>query len=349
MKLTLGNPRLLSFAIALIAAIIVFSSISITSFYCVTPKWLFAIIISFISFVSVFFLLLFALNNFIYSKIRLIYKSIRSTKLGNNGKKKIIEKGDVLENVSKDVEEWTRNKANEIEVLKKNEEFRREFLGNVSHELKTPVTTIQGYVLTLLDGGLDDNEINKKYLQRAAKNIERLIAVINDLDEISKLESGTMTMNFLPFNFSALVKDVFEFMEIKAEKKEIVLDYKNESQNKVIVEADPDRIRQVLINLIDNSLKYGKRKGSTTISVFDMDECFLIEVSDDGIGMDQSDLPRIFERFYRSEKSRSRKLGGTGLGLSIVKHIIEAHKQTINVRSKLDVGTTFSFTLAKKL
>ncbi|KAF5046115.1 Adaptive-response sensory-kinase SasA [anaerobic digester metagenome] len=291
--------------------------------------------------------MLYTLNRFIYDKIRLIYKSIRSTKLGKGERKLQIEKGDVLENVSRDVEQWTRDKANEIELLKKNEEFRREFIGNVSHELKTPITTIQGYVLTLLDGGLHDDEINVKYLQRAAKNIDRLIAIINDLDEISKLESGTMKMNFVSFNFSALVKDVFELMEIKAEKRRIVLDYKNQSDTKIMVHADPDRIRQVLINLIDNSLKYGNRFGSTTISAFDMDEYYLIEVSDNGIGIDQADLPRIFERFYRTEKSRSRKLGGTGLGLAIVKHIIEVHQPTIHVRSKIDVGTTFSFTLAK--
>ncbi|HPF00118.1 MAG: sensor histidine kinase [Bacteroidales bacterium] len=347
MKITPGNPRHLSIFIAVILALIVFA-ISLTVLELTTAsKWIVALTLAFTTFIVVFISLLYTLNRFIYNKIRLIYKSIRSTKLGKSDKKIQMEKGDVLENVSRDVEQWTRDKANEIEVLKKNEEFRREFIGNVSHELKTPITTIQGYVLTLLDGGIHDDEINVKYLQRAAKNIDRLIAIVNDLDEIAKLESGTMKMNFSNFNFSALVKDVFEFMEIKAEKRRIVLDYKNQSDSKTLVHADPDRIRQVLINLIDNSLKYGNRFGSTTISAFDMDEYFLIEVADNGIGIDQADLPRIFERFYRTEKSRSRKLGGTGLGLAIVKHIIEAHQQTIHVRSKIDVGTTFSFTLAK--
>jgi len=347
MRIIPGNPRHLSVFIAVILAAIVFVISLIVMKFTIAPSWIVALALALATFVVVFLSLLYTLNRFIYDKIRLIYKSIRSTKLGKGERKLQIEKGDVLENVSRDVEQWTRDKANEIELLKKNEEFRREFIGNVSHELKTPITTIQGYVLTLLDGGLHDDEINVKYLQRAAKNIDRLIAIINDLDEISKLESGTMKMNFVSFNFSALVKDVFELMEIKAEKRRIVLDYKNQSDTKIMVHADPDRIRQVLINLIDNSLKYGNRFGSTTISAFDMDEYYLIEVSDNGIGIDQADLPRIFERFYRTEKSRSRKLGGTGLGLAIVKHIIEVHQQTIHVRSKIDVGTTFSFTLAK--
>mgnify|MGYP001205024134 FL=1 len=347
MRIIPGNPRHLSVFIAAILAAMVFVISLFVMEFTIAPSWIVALALALTTFVVVFLSLLYTLNRFIYDKIRLIYKSIRSTKLGRSERKLQIEKGDVLENVSRDVEQWTRDKANEIEILKKNEEFRREFIGNVSHELKTPITTIQGYVLTLLDGGLHDDEINEKYLQRAAKNIDRLIAIVNDLDEISKLESGTMKMNFVSFNFSALVKDVFEFMEIKAEKRRIVLDYKNQSDTKIMVHADPDRIRQVLINLIDNSLKYGNRFGSTTISAFDMDEYYLIEIADNGIGIDQADLPRIFERFYRTEKSRSRKLGGTGLGLAIVKHIIEAHQQTIHVRSKIDVGTTFSFTLAK--
>jgi len=347
MRIIPGNPRHLSVFIAAILAAMVFVISLFVMEFTIAPSCIVALALALATFVVVFLSLLYTLNRFIYDKIRLIYKSIRSTKLGKSDRKIQIEKGDVLENVSRDVEKWTRDKANEIEILKKNEEFRREFIGNVSHELKTPITTIQGYVLTLLDGGLHDDEINVKYLQRAAKNIDRLIAIVNDLDEISKLESGTMKMNFVSFNFSALVKDVFEFMEIKAEKRRIILDYKNQSDTKIMVHADPDRIRQVLINLIDNSLKYGNRFGSTTISAFDMDEYYLIEVADNGIGIDQADLPRIFERFYRTEKSRSRKLGGTGLGLAIVKHIIEAHQQTIHVRSKIDVGTTFSFTLAK--
>lgn len=347
MRIVPGNPRHLSVFIAIILAMLVFVISIIVIELTVAPAWILALMLAAATFLVVFLSLYYTLNRFIYNKIRLIYKSIRSTKLGKGDKKQRVEHGDVIENVSRDVEQWTRDKANEIELLKKNEEFRREFIGNVSHELKTPITTIQGYVLTLLDGGLQDDEINVKYLQRAAKNIERLIAIVNDLDEISKLESGIMKMNFTNFNFSTLVKDVFEFMEIKAEKRRIVLDYKNESDSKIMVHADPDRIRQVLINLVDNSLKYGNRFGSTTIKAFDMDEYYLIEVTDNGIGIEQENLPRIFERFFRTDKSRSRKYGGTGLGLAIVKHIIEAHQQTIHVRSKVDVGTTFSFTLAK--
>lgn len=347
MKFTFGNPRQLSWMIAALMAMLVFVLAMIALECLQLDHWLMSIILASITFLLLWLGIRFVLERFIYDRIRLIYKTIRSTKLGKANKRRLEDNGDIIENVNRDVEQWAKDRADEIELLKRNETFRREFLGNVSHELKTPITTIQGYVLTLLDGGMYDEAINKKYLLRTAKNINRLIAVVNDLDEISKIESGMMQMNFTRFNFSALVKDVFEFIEIKANKRKIVLHFSNGFESNIMVEADQGRVRQVLINLVDNSLKYGTSGGTTTISAFDMDENYLIEVADTGIGMDQVDLPRIFERFYRTEKSRSRDLGGTGLGLAIVKHIIEAHRQTIHVRSKIDVGTTFSFTLAK--
>jgi two-component system phosphate regulon sensor histidine kinase PhoR len=347
MKFTFGNPRQLSWMIALLMAMLIFALAMVALEWLQLEHWMMAVLIASTTFLLLWLGLRYVLDRFIYDRIRLIYKSIRSTKLGTANKHRIDNKGDIIENVNRDVQQWAQERADEIELLKRNETFRREFLGNVSHELKTPITTIQGYVLTLLDGGMYDESINKKYLLRAAKNINRLIAVVNDLDEISKLESGMMQMNCARFNFSSLVKDVFEFIEIKAEKRKIALHYTNGFESTVMVDADQGRIRQILINLVDNSLKYGTPEGNTTISAYDMDENLLIDVADTGIGIDQVDLPRIFERFYRTEKSRSRDLGGTGLGLAIVKHIIEAHRQTIHVRSKIDVGTTFSFTLAK--
>lgn len=347
MKFTFGNPLQLSWMIAVIMAILVFAIDIIVFSLLELPPWVLALLLALITFIVLWLVLRYILGKFIYDRIRLIYKTIRSTRLGHQNRHRIDHGNDIIANVNRDVEQWARDRSREIEILKQNETFRREFLGNVSHELKTPITTIQGYVLTLLDGGLYDENINKKYLLRTAKSIKRLIAVVNDLDEISKLESGVMQMSISGFNFSSLVADVFDFMEMKAAKRKILLTYEQGIDSVVMVEADQSRIRQVLINLVDNSLKYGNSGGQTIISAFDMDDHYLIEVADNGVGIDQADLPRIFERFFRAEKSRSRDLGGTGLGLAIVKHIVEAHEQSIHVRSAIDVGTTFSFTLRK--
>lgn len=343
-----GNTKKLSFSVALLIAIIslIFDLVGLWVFE-KEIHFLHPLITSSIVFIVSWVVLRLILERFIYERIRVIYKTISTTKRGNNRKLPHYSGKDIIESVNKDVEEWAAERNNEIENLKKMEAYRREFLGNVSHELKTPITTIQGYVLTLLDGGLYDNNINRKYLKRTAKNINRLIAIINDLEEISKIETGMLEMKIAPINFSLLVKDVFDFMEIKAQKHNIKLEYTQGFDKNIRVMADQSRIRQVLINLIDNSIKYGKKNGLTTVSVFDMDENVLIEITDNGIGIEQKDLPRIFERFYRTDKSRSRDMGGTGLGLAIVKHIIEAHNQTINVRSKINVGTTFAFTLQK--
>lgn len=292
----------------------------------------------------------FAIEKFIYEKIRIIYKTIHNLKLPKNGERHRLNiREDTIERVNQEVLEWGQDRAKEIEELKKLAAYRREFIGNVSHELKTPIFNIQGYVLTLLDGGLDDPSINREYLLRTEKSINRMIAIVEDLEAIAQLESGELKLNFKKFDLVALAREVLDFLEIKAQKKDFTI-YLAEAYDKPIyVLADKERIRQVFINLIDNSIKYGlKSGGKTKISFFDMDENILVEVTDNGIGISQQDLPRVFERFYRTDKGRSREQGGTGLGLAIVKHIIEAHQQTINVRSTLDVGTTFAFTLKKE-
>lgn len=297
-----------------------------------------------------YFVFRYALERFIYDKIRIIYKTIRRSKSGERNKNRLLYhkgKRDMLDAVSQDVEQWAEFHEKEIADLKRLEAYRREFLGNVSHELKTPITTIQGYVLTLLDGGMDDPKVNKKYLLRTAKSINRMIAIVNDLETISKFEAGIIQLQQKKFNFTYSVKEVFDFMEMKAQKRGISLVFKGNPDLSCYVMGDREKIRQVLINLIDNALKYGKESGETSVSIFDMDDHVLIEITDDGIGIEEQDIPRVFERFYRTEKSRSRAQGGTGLGLAIVKHIIEAHKQTINVRSKIDLGSTFAFTLKK--
>jgi two-component system, OmpR family, phosphate regulon sensor histidine kinase PhoR len=299
-------------------------------------------------FILSYFIYRFILQNFIYNKIKLIYKTIHTLKSGKGKKSIEIDLNqDIVSQMNLQVEAWAQDRKTEIEELKKLEAYRREFLGNVSHELKTPLFNIQGYILTLLEGGLEDPAINKEYLIRSSKNIERMISVVEDLEIISRLETGELQLDQVNFDMAALVHEVIDLLEVKAKKKNIRLYIPKQFVQPFFIRADKERIRQVLINLIDNSIKYGSENGNTKISFFDMDENLLIEVTDDGIGIDAKDLPRLFERFFRVDKSRSREQGGSGLGLAIVKHIIEAHDQTINVRSSPGVGTTFAFTLKK--
>lgn len=299
-------------------------------------------------FVFAVFLVRLLVQRFIYERIRLIYKTIYRLKMSKNADKRQYTP-DMLEQVSREVEEWAASQGREIDALKRLEAYRRDFIGNVSHELKTPLFNIQGYILTLLDGGLEDESINREYLIRTEKSVDRLIAIVNDLDTISELEAGGLKMEFSRFDIVSLAKDVMEFLEIKAKKWKVRVYMREAYEKPIFVNGDKDRIRQVLINLIDNSLRYSNlnEEARTKISFFDMDELILIEVSDNGIGIEESELPRVFERFYRTDKGRSRKQKGSGLGLAIVKHIIEAHEQTIHVRSSVGIGTTFGFTLKK--
>jgi two-component system phosphate regulon sensor histidine kinase PhoR len=230
--------------------------------------------------------------------------------------------------------------------MKENENYRREFIGNVSHELKTPIFNIQGYIQTLIDGGLQDENVNLKYLKRANLSVDRMINIVDDLEVISQLETNEDVLDLDNFNIVEIINEAFDQLEMKANNMNISLKLSKES-NSEIVYADRNKIQQVFMNLISNSIKYGKNNGVTNVRLFDMTDKMLIEVADDGIGIGEEALNRLFERFYRVDKNRSREIGGTGLGLAIVKHIIEAHQQTINVRSTVDVGSTFSFILEK--
>lgn len=302
---------------------------------------------SLVIFVFSFILLDHTINRFIYEKIRVIYKTIHSFRSGSDDRSSV-RFNESLEDVNKQVVEWGEQQREEIDKLKETAVYRREFLGNVSHELKTPIFNIQGYVLTLLDGGLDDPAVNRNYLIRTEKSINRMIAIVEDLEVISQLESGILQLDLSSFDIVALTREIIEFMEIKSKKKRVDVDFDKNYDRSIPVYADKKQVRQVLINLIDNAIKYCKDKDChARVSFFDMDENILIEVSDNGLGIDEENIPRIFERFYRTDKGRSREEGGTGLGLAIVKHIIEAHGQGINVRSTLGVGTTFSFSLKK--
>ena len=277
---------------------------------------------------------------YIHSKISVIYKNIYTHK----GVTRFVDVD--IDSVEKEVEDWAIQKENEILQMKASETYRREFIGNVSHELKTPIFNIQGYILTLLDGGLYDEEVNMKYLKRSSKSVDRMINIVDDLEVITRLETEESQLEIGEFNIVELVKDVLDQLELKANESKIELSIQKEILTEFVV-GDIDKIQQVFANLISNSIKYGKEGGRTEVRFFDMNENILIEIADDGIGISEMDLPRLFERFYRVDKNRSRKIGGTGLGLAIVKHIIEAHNQTINVRSTIDVGSTFSFILKK--
>lgn len=295
-----------------------------------------------------YFIVLFILNKYINEKIQPIYKTIREVPVSGK-KEKMLEKFNAvnISDVQKEVEEWAKNQTLEITRLKDLEQYRKEFVGNVSHELKTPIFNIQGYVLTLLEGGIDDPKINKLYLQRTEKSIDRMISIVEDLESITKLESGELKLNFVNFDMIKLTEEVFELAQMLAHERNVTLQFATKSDKPVMVYADRKRIMEVMNNLVGNGIKYGKKKGHVKIGFYDLHETILIEVSDNGIGMDKNELPRVFERFYRVDRSRSREQGGTGLGLSIVKHIIEAHDQTINVKSVADKGTTFTFTPGK--
>ncbi|MCR4798959.1 MAG: sensor histidine kinase [Bacteroidales bacterium] len=288
------------------------------------------------------------MKSFIVEKIRPIYKIIRSAQMP---KFKELVKSDenLLETASKDAEEWAARKSEELEQLKKQELFRKEYIGNVAHELKTPIFTIQGYVSTLLDGGLYDESINRKYLERSDKVIQRMTSIVNDLDAINRLESGELKMEYTAFNIVDLVNEIFESQEYLAKERNVTLSLElTYPKNTMVVYADRMRISMALSNLIVNAIKYNKPEGgSVRVRFFDMDRRFLVEVSDTGIGIPQDCQGRIFERFFRVDKSRSREQGGTGLGLAIVKHVVEAHGETINMKSTLNKGTSFSFTIKK--
>ena len=298
-------------------------------------------------FIAVYIAVYYMLNSFIFEKINPIYKTIHNKNIPEKDLRRDLEEKNIINEVNDEVIDWAKNKTREIAQLKQMAKYRKEFLGNVSHELKTPIFTIQGYVLTLLDGAIDDPEINEKYLKKAEKSINRMISIVEDLESITKLESGELQLRYETFDIVDLFKDVLESQELRAKRKGMKLTFDSKYDKPIKVFADKERIYQLANNLVVNSINYGREKGKTVVSFMDMGDNMLIEVTDDGIGIDEKDIPRIFERFYRVDKSRSREQGGTGLGLAIVKHIIEAHNQTINVRSSKDKGTSFAFTLSK--
>jgi two-component system phosphate regulon sensor histidine kinase PhoR len=309
------------------------------------PIWVLFILPLILGFAS-FGIFYFFVDKFINERLKILYRSIRKGKFVNAKIEKIRLTDDVFEQVELDTKNWVEERNSEISKLKEQEEFRREFLGNLAHELKTPVFSIQGYILTLLDGGLEDEHVNRLFLERASNSIDRMVSLLEDLDSITKMEVNGLILEMENFDVKKVIQDIFDSLELNAKLKGISLKFSKDYQQQIVY-ADKSKITQVLTNLIANSIYYGNQNGTTSARFFEMNDLILIEISDDGPGIDEVSLSRIFERFYRVEKSRTRNEGGSGLGLAIAKHLIEAHNQRITVRSSLGLGSTFSFSLDK--
>lgn len=307
--------------------------------------WLFSFFFVLAIFFISFFVIQLRVEKFIYKRVKKIYDDVSLLESSSLTSRTITTDMGTL---TQEIEKFAKDKKVEIDTLKIREEYRRDFLGNVSHELKTPLFTVQGYILTLLDGAVNDKKVSLKYLERANKGVERLIYIVKDLDLITKLEVGELHLELEDFDIVEVIQGVFDLLEMKAEKKNITLTFDVEDQRPVYVQADREKIQQVVTNLIVNSIKYGHENGTTEVSVENLiKNKVIVRVTDNGEGIAKHHIPRLFERFYRVDKSGSRSEGGSGLGLAIVKHIIEAHNEKIYVESVEDVGSEFSFTLEK--
>lgn len=307
--------------------------------------WIVVLVFPLLVFITSFFILQYRVEHFIYKRVKKIYDEVSLLESSSFHSKPVMTD---MKTLTEEIERFAKNKRLEIDTLKIRESYRKEFLGNVSHELKTPLFIVQGYLLTILEGVLSDPKTATKYLKRASKGVDRLIYIVNDLDMISRLEVGDLNLQKESFDIIKLIENVFELLEIKAEKKGITLTMDTYSKDPIMVWADRERIQQVTTNLVVNSIKYGKKDGTTEISVENLiKNKIIVRVTDNGEGIEEKNISRLFERFYRVDKSGSREDGGSGLGLSIVKHIIEAHNEKIYVESSYGIGSEFSFTLDK--
>lgn len=314
--------------------------------YLVQPLQLLIVLaFSLVFYAATFFLIQFRVEHFIYKRVKKIYDDVSLLETTSYVNQPVTTD---MATLTKEVKKFARDKKLEIETLKIREEYRKEFLGNVSHELKTPLFTIQGYLLTLLDGAMDDKNIRKKYLERAEKGVERLIYIVKDLDMITKLEVGELNLDKTRFNIVEVIQNVFDLFEMKASNKNITLTFDTRYSKPIWVMADQEKIQQVVTNLVVNSIKYGKKGGTTEVGIEDLTkDKVIVRITDNGEGIEKQNIPRLFERFYRVDKSGARSEGGSGLGLAIVKHIIEGHDEKIYVESQIGIGSEFSFTLEK--
>lgn len=307
--------------------------------------WPHTLLFTLIAFIISFTVIQVRVERFIYRRIKKIYDDVSLLESSSFSSKPVTTD---MKTLTEEIEKFAEGKKIEIDTLKIREEYRKDFLGNVSHELKTPLFTVQGYILTLLDGAMKDKKLREKYLERASKGVERLIYIVKDLDLITKFEAGELKVERSDFDIIELIQNTFDLLEMKAAKKEIALTFDMEYPNPIYVNADREKIQQVISNLLVNSIKYGHPNGTTEVSVENLiKNKVIVRVTDNGVGIPKQHIPRLFERFYRVDQSGSRSEGGSGLGLSIVKHIIEAHGEKIYVESEVDVGSEFSFTLEK--
>lgn len=340
------NPFAIVFLGSSVVAVCLTLILLIVHFFDPIPAGAFVSIILFGSFAT-FTVFYFLFREFIYNRLRILYRTIRKGKLAADEKPYIHMSKDIIGKAETDSKQWSDQRKSEITQLQEQDKFRREFIGNLAHELKTPVFSIQGYVLTLLEGGLEDEKVNRMFLERASKAIDRMTNILNDLDELTKLEVNDLKMDQRPFDLKELAKEVLDSLELRSQEKHIKLRFAKEYHKEIMVKADRGKIAQVLTNLISNSISYGNENGETQVRFYEVDDLVSVEISDNGPGIEPHELPRLFERFYRVEKSRNRNEGGSGLGLSIVKHILDSHNQTISVRSTIGVGSTFTFSLDK--
>jgi two-component system phosphate regulon sensor histidine kinase PhoR len=307
--------------------------------------WPHTLLFTLTAFIISFTVIQVRVERFIYRRIKKIYDDVSLLESSSFSSKPVTTD---MKTLTEEIEKFAEGKKIEIDTLKIREEYRKDFLGNVSHELKTPLFTVQGYILTLLDGAMKDKKLREKYLERASKGVERLIYIVKDLDLITKFEAGELKVERSDFDIIELIQNTFDLLEMKAAKKEIALTFDMEYPNPIYVNADREKIQQVISNLLVNSIKYGHPNGTTEVSVENLiKNKVIVRVTDNGVGIPKQHIPRLFERFYRVDQSGSRSEGGSGLGLSIVKHIIEAHGEKIYVESEVDVGSEFSFTLEK--
>ena len=336
--------------LALLTALLMSSLIALSVFVLIA-NWKLLLAYFIACFIVIYLLVNQILELFIYRKIKLIYKLISHTKASKREEafQKYVLPRKGIDEVREDVENWAAQKADEIQQLQSNEQFRKEFLQNLSHEIKTPIFAIQGYLELLSDGAAEDPTLSKKFIGQAEANVQRLVGLLNDVDVITNLEINKDSILKQHFTIQDLITEVVQNLNVKLLKKNIQFQFKKGSELPIEVFADKNKIYQVLVNIFSNAVKYGKIDGEITASVYHLeDKKVLIEITDNGIGIEEAHIPRLFERFYRTDDARSREIGGSGLGLAICKHIIEAHNETLHVRSTLNVGTTIGFTLASK-
>ena len=346
--ITVRTPR----QVALASALLITGLLAITYFlliYLLEREFSFLplIVLLALGFSISYGIVFYFIERFLYHKVKIIYKTIHSMKSQGEARPKIQMSTDVLNEINREVSDWADHKIREVKELRSAENYRREFIGNLAHELKTPVFNVQGYIETLLETDLDDAQLNRKFLEKANASCDRLTDLLKDLDQIASIESGNMQLELSRFDVVELTKETIEMLETQAQERSVTLRLGQAAEKPIWVEADRKRVQQVFINLLMNSVVYGKEGGETRVRFYDMDDNVLIEIADDGLGIAKEHLPRLFERFYRVDKSRSRNEGGLGLGLAICKHIVDSHSQSISVRSTEGVGSTFAFTLRK--